>query len=169
MSGDTEGRAEDYNAGGGGGAGAGRSLTPSGGGGAGRGYNAGGSMVGYPRPDEVVVPLRRDEFDTLCDGAVGEERANRDLYIGGAIGSFIGLVGVLVAAAADWDGISKSHLQAWTFLIASVILIVLTTGSVAGACVYHANMKRTLTNSAFSRVKARLEGLFNERRPPDDV
>jgi len=35
-----------------------------------RGYNAGG-LVAFPRPDDIVVPLRREEFDILCEGGVG--------------------------------------------------------------------------------------------------
>ena len=50
------------------------------------GYNAGG-LVAYPLPDEIVVPLRREELDTLCEGGVSEERANRDLYIGAGVGA----------------------------------------------------------------------------------
>ncbi|PYV76228.1 MAG: hypothetical protein DMG96_14740 [Acidobacteria bacterium] len=63
------------------------------------GYNAGG-LVAYPLPDEIVVPLRREELDTLCEGGVSEERANRDLYIGA--GEKLG-VGVLRKAWLNVD------------------------------------------------------------------
>jgi len=132
-------------------------------GGAGRGYNAGGSMVGFPRPDEVVVPLRRDEFDTLCEGGVGDERRSRDTYAGVAAGSFVGVLGVLAAAVPAWDTIWKlDRISSWLFLIVLLLLFAMTTASAVGACIYHTHMKRTLTNSAFSRVKARLLSLFDE-------
>jgi hypothetical protein len=146
-------------------------MSPNGTAGAGgvaRGYIAGGSMVGYPRPDEVVVPLRRDEFDTLCEGGVSDERRSRDTYAGVAAASLVGVLGVLAAAVPAWDTIWKlDRLSSWVFLIVLIILFGLTTGSAVGAFVYRSHMKRTVTNSPFSRVRARLLSLYDEHKPPE--
>jgi len=127
-----------------------------------RGYNAGG-LVAYPRPDEIVVPLRREEFETLCEGGVGEEKSNRDLYIGGFIGSLAGLVGVL--ATTDWETIWKPE-RRWLFLLPLIVLCIMVAVSVAGGCIHQLRLIRTMSNSPFSRLRARLLGLFNEARTP---
>src|SRR5579863_9516486 len=127
----------------------------------GRGYSAGGSLVSYPRPDEIVVPLRRDEFDTLCEGGVSEEKASRDLYIGIGSGAIAGLVGVL--ATTDWDAAWKPGHRGWLFS-SLLALCVMITGSVVGACIHHFRLNRTIGNSAFSRLRSRLHRLFDEPR-----
>jgi hypothetical protein len=125
-------------------------------------------MVGYPRPDEVVVSVRRDEFDTLCEGGVSDERANRDVCIAIAVASFIGLLGVLAAAVPAWSTIWKlDSYSSKLFLIVLLVLFAGTTGSAVGALIYEGKRKKTLTNSAFSRVKARLLSLYDEHKPPE--
>jgi hypothetical protein len=128
-----------------------------------RGYNAGG-LVAYPRPDEIVVPLRREEFDILCEGGVSEEKSNRDLYIGGFFGALAGLAGVL--ATTDWDTTWKPE-RRWWFFICLLVLCIMVAASVVGAAIHQVRIKRTITNSPFSRLRARLLGLFNEARTPD--
>jgi hypothetical protein len=125
-----------------------------------RGYNAGGLFV-FPRPDEIVVPLRRDEFDTLSEGGVSEEKANRDLYIGGGFSALAGLVGVLVTT--DWASAWQPE-HRWRFLIPFLALGIMVAGSVVGACIHQGRLKRTSSNSPFSRLRERLLGLFNEPR-----
>jgi hypothetical protein len=127
----------------------------------GRGYSAGGSLVSYPRPDEIVVPLRRDEFDTLCEGGVSDEKASRDLYIGIGSGAVAGLVGVL--ATTDWDAAWKPGHRGWLFL-SLLVLCVMVAGSAVGACIHHFHLKRTTGSSAFSRLRLRLLRLFDEPR-----
>jgi hypothetical protein len=130
-----------------------------------RAYNAGG-LFAYPRPDEIVVPLRREEFDTLCEGGVSEEKSSRDLYIGGCFASLAGLVGVLVTT--DWASTWQPE-RRWRFLIPFLVLCIMVTASVVGACIHQVRLKRTSSNSPFSRLRARLLGLFNESRTPDVV
>jgi len=118
-------------------------------------------LVVYPRPDEVVVPLRRDEFDTLCEGGTSEEKASRDLYIAGGIGALVGLLGVL--ATVDWDSTWKPGHKGW-FFVSLLVLCVMVTASVVGAAIHQVRLNRTSNNSPFSRLRARLLGLFNEPR-----
>jgi hypothetical protein len=126
-----------------------------------RGYSAGGNLVAYPRPDEVVVPLRRDEFDTLCEGGASEEKASRDLCIGVGATALVGLVGVL--ATTDWNTTWKPD-RRWWFLIPLLVFSVTTVGSIVGVWIYQLRLNRIISNSPFSRVRAKLVGLFNEPR-----
>jgi hypothetical protein len=128
---------------------------------AGRGYSAGGSLVSYPRPDEIVVPLRRDEFDTLCEGGISEEKASRDLYIGIGSGAFAGLVGVL--ATTDWDTAWKPEHRGW-FFCSLLVLCVMVAASAVGASIHGVRLNRTISSSAFSRLRLRLLRLFDEPR-----
>jgi hypothetical protein len=128
-----------------------------------RGYSAGG-LVAFPRPDEVVVPLRQEEFDTLCEGGVHEEKASRDLCIGAAIGAIVGLVGLL--ATTDWDSaLNPEHRL--RFLSSLLVLVMMATGSLVGVCVYQLRINRTAANSSFSRLRTRLLRLFDEPRTLD--
>jgi hypothetical protein len=129
-----------------------------------RGYNAGG-MVAFPRPDEVVVPLRREEFDILREGAPSSEKASRDLYIGIGVTAVVGLVGLL--ATLDWDNALQSGHRTW--IIPSLILLVASAGAFVGAAIYHYRLKKTLTGSPFSRLSERLTHWFDEPRTLDGV
>jgi hypothetical protein len=128
-----------------------------------RGYNAGG-LVAYPRPDEIVVPLRREEFDILCEGGVSEEKSSRDVYVGGFFGTGAGLVAFL--ATTDWASTWQPE-RRWWFLIPFLVLCIMITVSVVGACIHQLRLKRISNNSPFSRLRTRLLGLFNEARTPD--
>lgn len=130
---------------------------------AGRAYNAGG-LFAFPRPDEIVVPLRREEFDILCEGAISEEKSSRDLYIGALVGAFVGLVGVF--ASADWASTWQTE-RRWLFLVSVLVLFIMAAASAMGAGIHQSRMKRTSNNSPFSRLRTRLLGLFNESRTPD--
>jgi hypothetical protein len=127
----------------------------------GGGYSAGGSLVAYPRPDEVVVPLRREEFDTLCEGGVSEAKGSRDLCVGIGFGALAGLIGVL--ATTDWDTTWKPGHRGW-FFFCLLALCVMVAGSAVGAWIHQVRLNRTINSSAFSRVRARLLGLFDEPR-----
>jgi len=90
-----------------------------------RGYNAGGSLVAFPRPDEVVVPLRRDEFDILREGGASSEKASRDLYIGIGVTAVVGLIGIL--ATMDWGNAWQAGHRTW--VLPFLVLLVATAGA----------------------------------------
>src|SRR5580704_17057238 len=103
----------------------------------GRGFMAGGGLVAYPRPDEIVVPLRQEEFDILCEGSVSEDKASRDLFFGIGCGAVAGLVGVL--ATTDWDTTWKPGHRGWFFFFL-LVLCVMVVGSAVGAWIYQARL-----------------------------
>jgi len=129
-----------------------------------RSYNAGGSLVAFPRPDEIVVPLRRDEFDILCEGGANGEKASRDLCVGIGATAAVGLVGVL--ATIDWKNVWQPGNRGW-FIFFLLLFSMATTGSFVGAGIFHAREKKTRGNSPFSRIRARLAGEFEEPRTLD--
>jgi hypothetical protein len=59
------------------------------------GYQAGAGMIVSKLPDEIGIPLRRDEFDILREGAISEARASRDLCLGFFFGALVGIIGIL--------------------------------------------------------------------------
>lgn len=126
-------------------------------------YNAGGSLVAYPRPDEVVVPLRRDEFDILREGGASSEEASRDLYIGIGVTAVVGLIGIL--ATMDWGNAWQAGHRTW--VLPFLVLLVATAGAFVGAAIYHLRSQKTLINSPFSRLSARLSNWFEEPRTLD--
>ena len=118
-------------------------------------YQAGGGLVVVQVPDEVGVPLRHDDFLTLCEGGTSQARASRDVCIGISCTAAAGLIGVL--AAIDWDTISKAGLLKIIVLIALVVaLLAATSGAIVGAFVHNSRMTRSMNDSPYSRLKARL-------------
>lgn len=118
-------------------------------------YKAGGGLVVQPLPDEIGVPLRKDDFLTLCGGEISEARARRDVCIGIGCTAMVGFFGVL--AAIDWDTIWKSgHFKIFVLVLLLILLLVGTSGAAVGALIHNSHLKRTLTTSPYSRVMARL-------------
>jgi hypothetical protein len=58
-------------------------------------YQAGAGLIVAKLPDEVGVPVRRDQFEILCEGGIAEARASRDLCLGILFGTMAGILGVM--------------------------------------------------------------------------
>jgi hypothetical protein len=127
-------------------------------------YKAGGALVVQPLPDEIGVPVRRYQFDILCEGGIGEAKASRDLYTGICITALIGFVGTLVAI--DWETILAAQHKAKLILaLVSIGLLFATVAvSAAGICIHEARRKRTLKDSPYAREKARLLKLYEAQQ-----
>jgi hypothetical protein len=123
-------------------------------------YKAGGGLVVQPVPDEIGVPVRRYQFDILCDGGVGEAKTNRDVCIGFFAAAFAGLFGVLVAI--DWGVVlGPAHLIKTTLSLGSIlVLFAMVVASATGICIYEGRRRKTLDDSPFAREKARLLRLY---------
>lgn len=121
-----------------------------------KGYQA-GLVVTYPLPDEVAVPLRKDQFEILCEGGVGEARASRDLCLGVFLGSIVGLFGIL--ATTD-DTVWKPERRG-RFLFWLAFLFLIVSGSAVGTCIHWVRLRRTSTDSLYSRLRKRLQDMFD--------
>lgn len=118
-------------------------------------YQAGGGVFVQRLPDEAGIPIRKDDFLTLCEGDIKGLRSNRDLCIGIAGTAFVGLIGVLVAI--DWDTVSKaSHLKLFLIIVAALLMLAASCGFTAGAFIHHSQMKRTANDSPYSRLRERM-------------
>jgi hypothetical protein len=119
------------------------------------------ALVVPPRPDEVGFPLRQDEYETLCEGELSEARANRDLSFGIFVGACVGLCGVL--ATTDWSTIWQPE-KRWPFLAWSVVLLTITVASGIAAIIYHWRLRRTRTNSPYSRLTKKITAWFEAQQ-----
>ena len=126
-------------------------------------YKAGGGLVVQSLPDEIGIPVRRYQFDILCEGGIGEAKAGRDVNIGVCAASFAGLVGVLVAI--DWDIFLAHGHTARTVLslVSIIILFAIVMVSATGICIYETRRRHTLADSPYSREKARLLKLYEAK------
>jgi hypothetical protein len=115
------------------------------------------SLVVSPRPNEFGFALREDEFQILCEGEVGSARASRDLLFGVLVGAVVGLVGVL--ATIDWGTIWQPEKRG-AFLFWFGLLLVIVVSSATGVVIYHLRLKKTLKDSAYSRLKQNISTWF---------
>ncbi len=121
------------------------------------------SLVVPPRPDEFGYALRQDEFETLCEGGVGDAKNGRSLCFGCLVGAVVGGIGVL--ATADWESIWKPGRRGW-FLGSVIALFLIIGASAAGMVIYH---RRTAHDkSRFARLKSQIEQFYVAQAGPVD-
>ncbi len=119
------------------------------------------SLVVSPRPDEFGFAMREDEFQVLCDAAVGDDRASRDLFAGTFIGAAVGLIGV--SATTDWSTIWQPEKRG-TFLFWMAILFLIVVASGTAAIIYHLRLRKTRTDSAYARLTTMISAWFRTQR-----
>lgn len=120
----------------------------------------GGTMVVPPQPDEPVFPLRREQFDLLCEGEVTEQRSVRDVCVATFTSGFVGFLGLL--ATIDWDSAITQRRKGpfvWSVILAVIVFASAVTGLVA-----QWRLTRTGTSSGYSRCKGRILDFFNQPR-----
>jgi hypothetical protein len=125
------------------------------------GYQAGAGMIVSKLPDEIGVPLRRDEFDILREGGISEARASRDLCLGIFFGALVGIIGVI--ATIEWESVWKPERRG-TFIFWVGALVVLASGSGVGAVIHEQRRRSTVGNSPYSRLVDRLKKLYDDQR-----
>jgi hypothetical protein len=132
-------------------------------------YRAGGTALVQPLPDEVGVVVRRYQFDILCDGGIGEAKANRDLYTGICVTAIIGFVGTLVAV--DWETIlAVQHRGKLILALVSMgLLFAAVAFSLAGIFIHEARRKRNLLDSPFAREKTRLLSFYDAQEKANQL
>jgi hypothetical protein len=117
----------------------------------------GGTMVVPPQPDEPVFPLRREQFQTLCEGEMSEGRSIRDACVGAFVTGAVGIAGLYFTI--DWDS-AISHGRKAPFVVLS-FLCVLTIATLVVGWVEKKRIARTRTGSAYSRLIQTVSGYFN--------
>ncbi len=118
------------------------------------------SHVVVPLPEEVAYPIRRVEFDILCEG----ERASielriRDLSIHFSMAALFALVALIVGIHGDFAIASRNWLVfAFAVLISSIFLAGLATAYIVNRiAVRHKN------GSAYSHLKEKIEDWFKSQ------
>jgi hypothetical protein len=123
-------------------------------------YKAGAGLIVTKLPDEVAVPMRREDFQTLCEGGVAESRASRDLCVGIFVGVVVGLVGIF--ATVDWENVWKpEHRNSFLFWVG--LLLVLAAGSGVSTVIFWIRCYRTTTNSPYSRLRDKLLKMYGQQ------
>lgn len=116
----------------------------------------GGMMVIPSQPDEPVFPLRREQFDLLCEGEVSEQRTLRDVCVAVLASSAVGLVGLL--ATVDWGSAEREARRGpfiWTVILAVAVFAAFVTGAIA-----QWRVSRMQTQSGYSRTRKRISDFF---------
>lgn len=123
-------------------------------------YDAGSGIFVRSQPDEIGVPLRKDDFLTLCEGETSQARSSRDMCIGVCGTAFVGFLGVL--AAIDWDTVLKwGHLKLIIVIFLIVVLLIATSGSAVAAYIHNKKVKNASLDSPYSRLRARLQEAYD--------
>lgn len=123
-----------------------------------KGYQV-ASVVAGRLPEELSFPLREEQFQTLCDGADGHERAWRDLCIGLLISGVIGLTGLI--PAVDWP---KEWMNGnWKPFACLAALFLIVAGALAGALICGTRMHKE--NTPYTRLKKKISGFFAAELP----
>jgi hypothetical protein len=117
----------------------------------------GGTMIVPPQPDELVFPLRREQFDLLCEGEVSEQRTLRDICIATCASAAVGLMGLL--ATIDWDFTVRQGRKG-PFIWTSILAVIMLASAVTLVVAQH-HITRTGKRSGYSRVKQRISDFFN--------
>jgi hypothetical protein len=116
-------------------------------------------MVVPPQPDEPVFPLRREQFDLLCEGEVSEQRTVRDVCLATFGSAMVGLIGLL--ATVDWDSaVRQGRMRPfiWTAILAAIVLAAAVTAVVA-----QWRLTRTGTSSGYSRIQHKILDFFDRQ------
>ncbi len=110
-------------------------------------------MIVTEQPAERVFPLRREQFDLLCEGET--MRQEFGLSVATFISSAVGLIGLL--ATVDWStAFAQKKLGpfVWTGLLAAAVL---ASGVVGGLAHRRGSGK---DRSGYSRVKSKILEFF---------
>jgi hypothetical protein len=119
------------------------------------------SLVVSPRPNEFGFAMREDEFQILCDGAVGDARASRDLFFGFLVGAAVGLIGVF--ATIDWDTIWQPNKRGSFLFWVAILLLGIVSSGTAGI-IFHLRLKKTRADSAYARLTRKIQAWFIDQQ-----
>ncbi len=119
--------------------------------------SVGGGVVVSAQPEEVAYPLRREEFDMLCEGegCTRDERW-RDVLIAVAATALVGLCALVLTV--DW----RQAIVSWkwvAFIIVLVQAVLFVSGTVISIFL-HLRVRRQAASSGYARVKSKIDRYF---------
>ena len=123
-------------------------------------FGVGGSTFVPLQPDEPGFPLRRDQFELLCEGEpISQEKANRDICIAVAVSAGVGVIGLL--ATVDWK-VAINQTKMWPFVWMGVLGIS-TVSAIVVAALAHYRCRHMQRDSGYSRTKARINQFYESQ------
>jgi hypothetical protein len=126
----------------------------------------GGALAVPTQPTEMAYPLRRDEFDLLCETeTINEDKRWRDISIAFFAAAFAGLIGLI--GSIDWDSTFKN--QHWTPLVHTSILGVVTLSSFVIFIIQQIKIRKKPVSSGYVRIKARISAHYQQHRDLSDA
>jgi len=118
------------------------------------------SVVVVTLPEEVAYPIRRKDFDTLCEGEmISNDLRWRDVSTGVSAAAFFAIVGLIVGI--DWNLAMAS--RRWLVFAAMVLTVAIFLSGVVLAWILHRRVARHKNGSAYSRLKEEIEEWFRKQ------
>jgi hypothetical protein len=108
-------------------------------------------------PEEIAYPIRREEFVTLREGERdSNDQRWRDVCIGISSTAFPALIGFI--AEIDWKFAIAS--RKWMLFAFAVLFMAIFLSALTIACYLHAMVIQHKTDSAYSRLRQRIDDWF---------
>lgn len=119
----------------------------------------GGGLAVPTQPSEMAYPLRRDQFELLCEAeTINDDKRWRDGALGFFAAAVAGFIGLL--ATLDWDStFTNKH---WPTVIFTGALGVLTLTSAVIFIYFLFRVRRKHETGGFSRVKSQIKKWYDE-------
>ncbi len=119
----------------------------------------GGALAVPTQPPEMCYPLRRDEFDLLCETeTINEDKRWRDITLAIFVTAVIGLFGIV--GSVDWDAsFAAKH---WMPLEMAVIVGVITIASLVVFVIQWIKVHQKPESSGYARVKVRITSHYEQ-------
>jgi hypothetical protein len=119
----------------------------------------GGGLAVPIQPTELAYPLRRDEFDLLCETeTINEDKRWRDVALAFFAAAITGVLSFI--GSIDWDlSLASKH---WGPLACTVLLGVLAGVSFVVFVIQHMKVRRKPASTAYARVKVRITAHYEQ-------
>jgi hypothetical protein len=119
------------------------------------------SVIAPKIPPETSFPLRREQFQNICDGSSGEDRTGRGFYLGVLLSAGIGLLGLVGSADLTNFNLRKN----WPFVLSFLVLFGLLLLAAGSAYVYDKKLRAEST--PYTRLKKTISDFFERQSPPE--
>ncbi len=119
-----------------------------------------GEVVVVGQPEEVAYPLRREQFDMLCEGeALTNDARWRDVSLSVSVAALMGLMAQIMTL--DWNHALGTG-EKMVLILTGILAVLFLSSSVlfVYVCI---RVRRQITKSGYARIKAKIEHYFTTR------
>ena len=122
--------------------------------------DAGGRIVILSQPEELGYPIRREEFEILCEGEVhAKDKEWRNILIG--ITATAGLALLEQIATTEWG--RALELKKWLVFMAVFVEALVFLSSIVISVYLHFRVRRRAVPSGYVRMKQKISTYFEQR------